>query len=222
MTSTIAPSPRGDTVGELLSRLGDIPPHRVLLRPAPGTATEADVVAMDDHHDRLCELVDGTLVEKGMGLRESIVAMMLGELLSAFVRARKLGLVSGEAGMMKLLPGLVRIPDIAYFSWARMPGGRLPSQPVPEMAPDLAVEVLSESNTKKEMIRKRREYFEAGVRLVWEVDINDRTVAVYTPGSDVRLLGESETLDGGAVLPGFNVLLKELFSALDAHGAPQA
>src|SRR4051812_39419396 len=109
MTSTIAPSPPGDTVGELLARLGDIPPHRVLLRPAPGTATEADVVAMDDHHDRLCELVDGTLVEKGIGLRESLIAIMLAEVLNAFVRPRNLGLVSGEAGMMRILPGLVRI-----------------------------------------------------------------------------------------------------------------
>jgi Uma2 family endonuclease len=220
MTSAIALAPPGDNVGELLARLGDIPPHRVLLRPAPGTATEADVVAMDDHHDRLCELVDGTLVEKGMGLRESLLAIMLAEVLNAFVRPRNLGLVSGEAGMMRILPGLVRIPDVAYVSWARVPGGRVPAQPVPHMAPDLAVEVLSESNTPREMARKRQEYFAAGGALVWEVNPQTRTVSVYSAPDRFVTLREADALDGGDVLPGFSLRLSELFAELDRQ-APQ-
>jgi len=220
MTSAIAPAPPGDNVGELLARLGDIPPHRVLLRPAPGTATEADVVAMDDHHDRLCELVDGTLVEKGMGLRESLLAIMLAEVLNAFVRPRNLGLVSGEAGMMRILPGLVRIPDVAYVSWARVAGGRVPAPPGPPIAPDLAVEVLSESNTPREMARKRQEYFAAGGALVWEVNPQTRTVSVYSAPDRFVTLREADALDGGDVLPGFSLRLSELFAELDRQ-APQ-
>jgi len=190
------------------------------MRPPPGTATESDVTWQDDHEDRLCELVEGTLVEKGMGLRESLLAMMIGELLNGFVRARNLGLVSGEAGMMRVLPGLVRIPDVAYVSWSRVPGGRVPSDPIPKMAPDIAVEVVSDSNTKKEMARKRREYFEAGGSLVWIVDPDDRTVAVYTAPEQFTLLRESQVLDGGAILPGFTLPLRDLFAELD-RVAPQ-
>ena len=76
-------------------------------------------------------------------------------------------IVVGEAGMMRISQGLVRIPDVSFVSWDRLPEGKVPSEPIPALAPDLAVEVLSQGNTAKEMNRKRREYFEAGVRLVW-------------------------------------------------------
>lgn len=79
---------------------------------------------------------------------------------------RNLGLVTGEAGMMRLAPGLVRITDVPFISWERFPGRRVPTEPIPDLAPDLAVDVLSERNTEGEMSRKRREYFDAGVRLM--------------------------------------------------------
>ena len=59
------------TIEQLRGHFGMIPAERILLDPPPGTATEEDVLFMDDHHDRLCELVDGVLVEKIMGLPES-------------------------------------------------------------------------------------------------------------------------------------------------------
>jgi Uma2 family endonuclease len=160
--------------------LGGVPLDRILFRPPPGRATEADVVAVHEREQKLCELVDGTLVEKGMGLPQSIVAAALIQILREFVMPRNLGIVSGESGMMKLFEGLIRIPDVAYASWGRLPGHRVPTEPVPLLVPDLAVEVLSPGNTPREMSRKRREYFEAGVTIVWIVDIDARTVAVYT------------------------------------------
>src|SRR5215472_13681135 len=85
-----------DTVADLLEYLGQIPPERILVRPAPGLATEADVlVALEAPRKRICELIDGVLVEKAMGYTESVLGMMLGELLNAFVRSRNLGLVAG-------------------------------------------------------------------------------------------------------------------------------
>ena len=99
------------TLADLQHRLGDIPPGRIRMDPPPGTATAADVTRLQEKEGVLCELIDGVLVEKTMGLRESILAMWIGRLLGDFVDLHKLGHVSGEAGTMKLMPGLVRIPD---------------------------------------------------------------------------------------------------------------
>lgn len=217
---TPAPSPASlpstrQTMADLLDRLGGISPERVLLDPPPGQATEADVVRVGERDRRLYELVEGTLVEKAVGLRESILAGAILALLRAFVVPRNLGFVSGEAGTMRLFQGLVRMPDVAFVSWGRTPDGRIPVQPVPHLAPDLAVEVLSESNTPAEMARKRREYFESGVRLVWMIDPRDRTAVVYTSPEQMTPLRDDQSLDGGDVLPGFTLSLRDLFAELD-------
>ena len=220
MTMTTAPATPAENVAELLAQLGDIPPRRVLIRPAPGNATEEHLLAVNNRHERVCELVDGTLVEKGMGFRESVLAGAILAALRAFVLPRNLGLVVGADGMMRLVKGLVRVPDAAFISWDRIPGRRMPSEPIPSLGPDIAVEVLSESNTAKEMERKRQEYFAAGGRLVWLVDPDDRLVAVYTSPENPIPLREPQVLDGGDVLPGFRLSLGELFAELDRHGPP--
>jgi Uma2 family endonuclease len=217
--SVAAAAPADDeTVADLLERLGNIPPNRVRMRPWPGTATEADWLALAARHDgKLYELVDGVLVEKAMGLNESGLALALGSLLRAFVVPRNLGMVTGPDGGMRLA-GPVRLPDVSFISWDRLPGRRRPTAPVPDVAPDLAVEVLSASNTPAEMERKRGEYFRAGVRLVWIADPGSRTVDVYTSPDQVTRLTEADTLDGGAVLPGFALSLRDWFAELDRHG----
>jgi Uma2 family endonuclease len=206
------------TLADLLEQLGDIAPARVRFRPVPGTATEKDVLAIHDREDRLYELVDGVLVEKAMGFRESLLAGMLIELLRGFVRARNLGLVTAPDGMMRLAASLVRIPDVAFISWDRFPNRRVPTEPIPDVAPDLAVEVLSAGNTPGEMARKRQDYFAAGVHLVWQVDSNTRTVEVFTAPGQSTVLHETQSLTGGTVLPGFTLPLQELFSELDRQG----
>jgi Uma2 family endonuclease len=206
------------TLADLLERLGDIPPDRVLVHPAPGQATEQDVIDMEGRENRLVELVDGTLVEKAVGFRESILAAALCGFLRAFVLPRNLGLVSGPDGMMRLFPGLVRIPDVAFASWERFPDRRVPTGPIPALVPDLAAEVLSESNTAREMARKLREYFAAGVRLVWLIDPRARTVSAYTAPERFTVLAETETLAGEPVLAGFTLPLRELFAELDRQG----
>jgi len=220
MPTTLTPPPDQtatavETCADLLHRLGDIPPERVRIVPAPGTATVQNVIDIQAREKRLFELVDGVLVEKGMSYRESTLAVFLIECLGPFVRKGNLGILTGESGMMRLFGGLVRIPDVAFASWARVPGGRMPTDPVPQLVPDLAVEILSPSNSPAEMERKRREYFQAGVRLVWIVNADTRTVAVYTSPENPVVLSQSETLDGGAVLPGFSLSLTEYFAELD-------
>jgi Uma2 family endonuclease len=213
MTRLFTRTAKGRTVADLLKRLGNIPPERVWLHPAPGTATEQDVLDMNDHHDRLCELVDGVLVEKAaVGYFESRVAVVLGSYLELFSHRYDRGIVLGPDGTLRIMPDLVRIPDVSFISWDKFPNRELPAEPIPDLVPDLAVEVLSEGNTAEEMRRKLREYFKAGVRLVWLIDPATRTAEVYTSLRKKTTITENEALDGGTVLPGFRLSLRELFA----------
>jgi Uma2 family endonuclease len=218
MSLSIASDSALETLSDLLEHLGGIAPHRVRFRPLPGTATEQDILDLQAREGRLYELVDYVLVEKAMGFRESCLAATLITILWGFVRPQNLGLVAGEGGMMRLAPGLVRIPDVAFVSWERLPGRRMPTEPVPGLVPDLAVEVLSASNTPGEMERKRREYFTAGVRLVWFIDPEARTVAVFIDPEQCIVLSEDQILEGEPALPAFTLPLHELFAELDRQG----
>jgi Uma2 family endonuclease len=215
MTKLLTPPDTIETVADLLESLGGIDPARVRWHRHRGPATEKDVTAIHDREDRLYELVDGVLVEKAMGVLESMLALVLGRFLDTFAAEHDLGVVLGADGTLRLKPRLVRIPDVSFISWDRIPGGRFPTTPIPDLVPDLAVEVLSPSNTKKEMERKLREYFQAGVRLVWFVRPKTRTVDVYTAPEKVRRLRGDQVLDGGAVLPGFTLPLPQLFDRVN-------
>jgi Uma2 family endonuclease len=208
--TTSAPSLKN--FAQLLERLGGISPERIRLKPWPGTATVDDVVAIDDHEDRLCELVDGVLVEKIMGFTESRIAIVLSAALETYAAAHDLGVVVGEAGMFRLPDNLVRIPDVAFASWKQFPDRELPDEAVPAIVPELAVEVLSKGNTNAEMERKLREYFAAGSRLVWFVDPKAKTVTVYSSPTRSKILSVSDSLDGGKVLPGFKLPVAKLFA----------
>jgi Uma2 family endonuclease len=202
------------TVADLLDKFGAIAARRIRHDPAPGTATEDDLRRIHEAEDRLYELVDGTLVEKVMGFAEGFLALRLGRLVGNFVEARDLGLVAGADATVRLMPGLVRIPDLSFVSWERLPKREVPLEPIPNLVPDLAVEVLSEGNTQEEMERKLKEYFLTGVRLVWFIDPVRRTLQVYTAPDCCRVLKEGDMLDGGAVLPGLTITVEELFSRL--------
>ena len=206
------------TLADLLDRLGGVPLDRIRFQPYPGTATVQDVIDLARQEGKLFELVEGVLLEKAVGFTESGLAGFLLGLLNAFVVPRNLGVVTGPDGTIELTAGLVRIPDVAFTSWDRLPGRRYPAAPVPRLAPNLAVEVLSRTNTPGEMAAKRHDYFTAGVELVWEIDPATRTVAVCTSPSAVVTLNAGDTLDGAPVLPGFTVPLYELFAELDRHG----
>ena len=201
-------------MGDLLKHFGGIAPERIRLKPTPGTATERHVTEVNDHEDKLYELVDGVLVEKVMGMPESIVAMAIGRHIGNFAEEHDLGLVPGADGTVRLMPGLVRIPDVAFISFDRLPGRMIPTQAIPDLAPDLAIEVLSEGNTKQEMERKLKDYFFAGVRLVWYINLKTRTAEVHTSPDQGVTITEDQSLDGGDVLPGFRLPLRSVFGRL--------
>ena len=204
---------------ELLAGLGGIDPSRICLDPPPGHATEKDLIRYLHQADkRVFELVDRTLVEKPMGLKESFLAAILIKLIGVYSDTHgDLGMVTSPDGPMKLFAGLVRFPDVAFVFWDRLPDRKVPTAPVPELAPDLAVEVLSESNTRAELIRKRGEYFRAGVKLVWLVDPATRTACPITSPDDFQELTDSDVLDGGELLPDLRIPLAELFDKLPSE-----
>jgi Uma2 family endonuclease len=209
---------RGDrkmTLADLLAKFGAMPVERIRLDPPPGSATAKDVLAAYACDKSLCELIDGVLVEKAMGYEESMLAAEILIVLGHFVRQRKLGVVAGEGGMLRLSKGLVRIPDVSFIARKRLPGGKPPREPIPGLAPTLAVEVISEGNTEQEMARKLDDFFKAGVELVWYVDPPTRTIVVYTAPDKFSVLKGTQMLTGGTVLPGFKVKVADIFAVLD-------
>ena len=219
MTPIVSNAAVANSIGDILTELGNIPIERIRRSPTPGSATLVDLLH-EIEQGKLCELVDGTLVEKAMGWQESLIALALGSILRSFVIGRNLGLVSGPDGFVRILGSLVRGPDVAFVSWDRLPNRRMPDVSVPECVPDLAVEIVGLGNTFAEMSRKRREYFYAGVRLVWMVDPRERSVAVYTSITDYVILDDTQKLTGGDVLPGLEIDLAELFAELDRQPNP--
>jgi Uma2 family endonuclease len=217
-TSFVPPfSPPEDwTLADLFNQVGQVPMERIRLVPAPGTACEEDVIRAE-RAGHLCELVDGVLIEKTMGYCESAIAARIIFFLQQFVVPRKLGMVLSSDGTLRILPGQVRIPDVSFIGWHRFPGGKRPAAPIPALAPDLAIEVLSPSNTRAEMDRKLRDYFAAGVRLVWYVDPATRSAKAYTAPDQCAAIGADGALGGGDVLPGFELPLQTLLDETAAE-----
>ena len=207
-----APPARFGNGAEWLRALGGVPPERIVFDPWPGTATEADLLRYLEHEKRLCELIDGTLVEKPVGILEAAIALNLGIELGYFVRRNNLGAVTGPDSTLRMSSGRVRLPDLCFFARDRLPNGLLPSDPVPSLAPDLAVEVLSEGNTADEIGQKLREYFQSGTRMTWVIHPRTHRVAVYHgPGEPTRWIDDAGVLDGEQVVPGFVMPVHDLF-----------
>lgn len=216
MATIALPEPIGTTTGpatvaELLENLG-VPACRVRLHPPLGQATEHDAAESKNLHGAICELVDGTLVEKPMGFYESHLGHILAFFIESYLTHHRLGFVVGESGASRTIPGRVRMPDVGFYSWNHFPGRALPAGGVLDVPADLVVEILSPSNTRTEMEQKRQEYFASGTRLYWEVLPETRQVKVFTDANTHTLLCENDSLVGEPVLPGFVLSIQEWFS----------
>jgi Uma2 family endonuclease len=166
-----------------------------------------EFLTLPENADRDFEHISGRIVEVVSNNHSSEVgANFLGEL-RAFIKPRKLGRVTGADGGYWI--GRERyIPDVAYVSFARQPEPCYDAyNPI---APDLAVEVLSPSNTGRELRRKIVNYLNAGTT-VWLADPDAETIEVYMPGKEALLLRKGDTLDGGALLLGFTLAVNEVF-----------
>ena len=175
-----------------------------------------EAVAMTPLPDRY-ELIDGEVVEvEEMGVYSSEIANLLRDELSAYGKAKKFG----RARMEVLYPmptpedaGRLRRPDVAFTTFERWPE----NQPVPyqgnpaEVVPDLVVEVISPSDNGDDVVSKLNEYLRAGVRMVWLIWPNEQQLYSYTAPKSVRIFTAEDVLDGGDILPGFQVPMASLF-----------
>ncbi len=207
--------PTAWTVADVMSRLAGFPADRIRVYPCPGTATEEDVLEALARSDRICELIDGTLVEKTMATYESMLALELAYFIRCYLATHKLGVLAGGDGLLRILPGQIRAPDVSFIRWERLPAPGSPKPSIYAVAPDLAVQVLSQGNTAEEMERKLREYFQAGVGLVWIIEPKTRTARGYTAPGEWTEIGPGGSLLGGEVLPGFELPLAQLFAQVE-------
>lgn len=159
------------------------------------------------------ELIQGELVTMPPpGFRHGVVQLNIGSLLRDHVRSHKLGRVTVESGLVtERDPDTVRGPDVAFWSDVRLPLDQMP-EGYPEIAADLCVEVLSPSDSHKYVQEKVREYLDRGVRMIWIVDPEVRTLTVYRSRKDVCILEETDTLSDEDVLPGFSCKVAEIFA----------
>ncbi len=163
--------------------------------------------------DILYEVVDGKIVEKTVGATEVMIACNLDQYLGMFARTHRLGRVMAEMVFrIDVAKDLQRRPDVAFIAHARWPyNRRVPNVAVWDMVPDLAIEVVSPSNTAFEVQRKIHEYFDAGVSQVWIIYPPQREVYVFASTTRIEVLQLGQELDGGNLLPGFRLSLSALF-----------
>lgn len=174
--------------------------------------TLAEFERMPEENEHLVELVRGRVVrEPRPGGEHGWLAGRLIGRLEPWAEKHEVGLVVTETGFLLTDdPPTVRGPDVAFIAEERLGSG------IPKgfwtIPPDLAIEIVSPSDTAAEIQEKVLEYLTAGTRLVWVVDPDNRSVTAYRSRDDIHLLTEADELDGADVLPGFRLAVSELFS----------
>ncbi len=172
---------------------------------------------LDPDASKFYEVVDGQILENPpMGTEESILASFLQDLMGPFARTNRLGRVATETlFLIDRARKLKRRPDLAFVSDRRWPlRRRIPQTEAWEVVPDLAVEVVSETNSANAVVIRLEEYFRTGVSRVWVVYPVVSKVYVYDSPARVRILQLGDDLDGEDLLPGFRVPLATLFEDL--------
>jgi len=165
-------------------------------------------VTLDPEKDY--EIVDGQPEEKAMaGARHGSVVMRLGARLQMHVEQHHLGGIYSPDTTFQIGRN-ERLPDLAFVSAARMPESGEPEGIWP-MAPDLAIEVISPNDLWEKVQSKVQEYFTAGVRQVWLVSWQQRTVSLYDSPTHVTILTDEDTLTSEVLLPGFSCRVREIF-----------
>jgi Uma2 family endonuclease len=170
----------------------------------------ASVIVSDD---MLYEVVDGEIREKTVGVREIEIATLLIEFLAPFVRAHRMGKVFAEMIFrIDMAKDLQRRPDVAFVSHSKWPANRrAPKVSVWDLVPDLAIEVVSPTNSAADVQQKIHEYFDAGVSKVWVVYPEQKNIYIYASPTKIQVLQLGDELDGGDLLPGFKLPLSALF-----------
>lgn len=204
-----APLVREDALAAYLGAMPTLPGLEGL---TPETLTLDAFIALPDQDPYRLELAAGHLVrEPAPGFRHGRVAARINRLLFEAGQQPGHGEVFFDTGFLLVRdPPTVRIPDVAFVSAARLAEHETDEVFLP-IAPDLAVEVLSASNSASEIQRKACEYLDAGAELVWIVDPATETVTVYRARDDIGVKRTGETLSGHEAVPGLAVDVGALF-----------
>jgi Uma2 family endonuclease len=162
------------------------------------------------------EVIDGVRVEREpMGAFETVLASWLCHLINNFVVGHKLGLAVTEVLFtLNVRRNLRRRPDVAFVAYARWPEPVIAREYAWNVVPDLAIEIVSPTNLAEEIDGKITDYFQAGVRLLWVIYPDSGRVYVYQSPTQVTVLERADTLDGGEVLPGFQLPIAQLYAAV--------
>lgn len=164
-------------------------------------------VERPENTDKLFEYIGGEIVEVPSNPRSSEIGVLVAYFLLAFVRTHKLGRVTGEQGGY-MVAGERYAPDVAFIAYHRQPD--LPESGYNPNPPDLAVEVLSPTDSDRRLGIKLHNYAIANT-VVWVIDPQEKLVDVYVPGQPAYTLTEDDTLDGGILLPGFSLPVRDIF-----------
>jgi Uma2 family endonuclease len=175
-------------------------------------STASELYEMPDDGFRY-ELVKGVLRRMSpAGSEHGATIVNITVLLAQYVRTKKLGVCFGAETGFKIAsdPDTVRAPDVAFVRRERIPESGIPKKFWPG-APDLAVEVISPGDTRREVNEKVADWLEAGAQAVWVINPKQRGVTVYRSVTDVTRVSEGDELDGGEVVPGFRCKVSEIF-----------
>ena len=161
------------------------------------------------------ELVDGELIDMDGVPRHGRVVVQLGRMIANHVDNHRLPLDVGSSTGFAMGTHTLRFPDVHVTRWERMAGYDEDAGGFPHFAPDVAIEVVSPSNTARELERKTSEYFANGASAVWIADPALRSVIIRRPGVTDQTFGPEDTLDGNPEIPGFVCAVADIFSVLD-------
>jgi Uma2 family endonuclease len=177
--------------------------------------TEAELESLpDDGYNH--EVVNGQLVMSPKNnFEHGDICVRLVEALSAFVRARRLGVVLDSSTGYWMANRNCRAPDISFIAKERLRGLKRPPKQFFRGAPNLAVEILAPSNTLIEIRERLDDFFNSGTQIAWIIHPDEQYVEVCHSPTQRKIIGPGGCLDGEHLLPGFQFPIADLFTEWD-------
>lgn len=176
--------------------------------------TEEELLALPTDGNKH-EVIKGVLVESPTGIEHEDIGVRIILALGAFVKAHKLGIVVGSSAGFLMSNRNFLSPDVSFIAKERLEGYKRPPKKFFDGAPDLAIEVLSPSDTVEALHDKIVDYFANGSKLVWVINPEERIALVYHSAQPDQLLRSKEELSGEDIVPGFSLPVYELFAKFD-------
>ena len=171
--------------------------------------------ALADDPGHRYELVDGELVDMDGTPPHGRITLTIGRLVDNHVSASGLGLDVGVSTGFQMSGHTLRFPDVHVTRWERMAQYDERAGGWPQFAPDVAIEVVSPSNTPAALARKAEEYFSNGTQAVWIADPDPRTVTIRRRDEPEQVFGIGDILSGEPEIPGFSCPVADIFAVLD-------